>query len=188
MSNLGLIIESVFVLCFALLGLDFAVVFIVSHTYIHNYEREGKKMEQIQISKEQEQKLLELLKKRRGVWITFLIIGLSGLIPFFFTLVSDGNTIPYFNSTVVFLFIGIAMLSQNDASVKGITKGDYQVYKTECKKAGWEFATVENHEILSKKVKRLTKKITILDSPKAMKAGEQIGILRVGKVFEAFSL
>jgi hypothetical protein len=57
-----------------------------------------------------------------------------------------------------------------------------------CKKVGWEYASVENNAILSEIIKKPVKKIAVLGSVKTLRAGEEIGILRVGKEFWAFPL
>jgi hypothetical protein len=145
-------------------------------------------MEKIQISKEQEKKLLSLFKSRASLWIVFFIIGLSGLIPIGITFFGDSDTSFYSSSTFVFFMFGIAFWIQSEGAKKKITKGDYQVYKAECKKVGWEYASVENNGILSKNVNNPIKKIQILGSTKSIQAGEEIGILQTSKEFWAFPL
>lgn len=144
-------------------------------------------MDKIQISKEQEQKLLSLFKKRVSLGMVFIIIGLIGIIPIIITLYSGEGTY-YYSGTMAFSIIGILIIGQCDVAAKGIKKGNYQVYRTDCKKVGWEYASVDNNEILSKKVNKPIKKVAILGSTKAIQAGEQIGILHAGKEFWAFPL
>jgi len=108
-------------------------------------------MTEIQTSEQQEQKLLSLFKKRDWVWMVFIIIGILGLIPVGVTYFSDSATSAHSSPTFVFSIVGIVFLSQNEEARKKIKKGDYQVYKTECKKVHWENVSVENNETLSKK-------------------------------------
>jgi len=145
-------------------------------------------MEKIQISKEQEQNLLSLFKKRVSLGMVFIIIGLIGIIPTIITLFYEASTYYYSSGTFAFTILGILFIGQNDAAAKGIKKGDYQAFKTECKKVGWEYASVNNNELLSKKVTKDIKKVAILGSPKALRAGDEIGILHAGKEFWAFNL
>jgi hypothetical protein len=144
-------------------------------------------MEKIQISKEQEKKLLSLFKERVNLGMVFIVIGLTGIIPIIITLLNEAGTY-YSSGTILFSFIGLLIIGQCNAAAKGIKKGNYQVYSTDCKKVGWEYATVDNNEILSKKVNKPIKKVAILGSVKAMQVGEQIGILHDGKEFWAFPL
>ena len=145
-------------------------------------------MEKIQISKEQELNLITDLKKRVSLGMIFIIIGLIGIIPIGITLFNDADTSYYSSGTFAFTIIGIILIGQSDAAAKGIKKGDYQAYKTECKKVGWEFASVKNNDVLSKKVTKEIKKVAILGSTKAIKAGDEIGIIQAGKEFWAFPL
>jgi len=145
-------------------------------------------MEKIQISKEQEQKLLSLFKSRASLWIAFFVIGLSGLIPIGVTFFSNSGTSFYSSPTFVFFILGIVYWNQSEEAKNKIKKGDYQVYKSECKKVGWGYASVENNEILSKKVNKPIKKIEILSSAKSIKASDEMGILQTGKEFWAFPL
>jgi len=145
-------------------------------------------MEKTMNSKEQEQKLLSLFNSRASHWIVFLIIGLSGLIPIGVTFFGDSGTSFYSSPTFIFFILAIISMDESDKAKKRIKKGDYQIYKTECKKVGWEYASVENNEILSKNVKKTIKKIEIIGSTKSIQAGEEIGILQEGKKFWAFPL
>ena len=145
-------------------------------------------MEKIQISKEQEQKLLSLLKNRAIIWRALIIIGLSGLVPIGVTLFSNSGTSFYSSPTFIFFLVGIVFWSQNEEAKKRIKNGDYHIYKTKCKKVGWEYASVENNDTLSKKVKKVLKKIEILGSTKSIKAGEEVGIFQAGKEFWVFPL
>jgi len=145
-------------------------------------------MEKITISEKQEQTLLSFYKKRSNIGMALIIIGLIGIIPTVISLVSDTGSGYYYNSTFIFSVIGILLMSQNGEAVKSIKKGTHRTYKTECKKVGWEYASVENNEILSKKVKRNIKKVAILGSAKSMQAGDDIGIIYAGKEFWAFPL
>ena len=146
-------------------------------------------MEKIEISEEQEQKLLSHFKSRAGLWIVFMIIGLSGLIPIGITAFSGDGVNYLFSPTFVFFIIGIALWGQSSEALKKIKNSDYQVYKAECKKVGvLGSASVENNEILSKKVNKPIKGIEIIGSAKSIKVGDEIGILQTGKEFWAFSL
>ena len=145
-------------------------------------------MEKITISKPQEQKLLSLFKKRDWGWIAFLIIGVGGLFPIGVTYFSDFATKFYSSPAVIFLILGIVLLCQNEEAKKKIKKRDYQVYKAECKKVHWEYASVENNEILSKKAGKSMKKIAVLGSVKSINVGDEIGILKTGKEFWIFPL
>jgi len=143
-------------------------------------------MERIEISDKQEQTLLSLYKKRNSVGIALIIIGLIGIIPTVISFISDAGANYYYNSTFFFSILGILFTSQNREAVKSIKKGEHQAYKTECKKVRGEYASVENNEILSKKIKKPIKRIAILGSAKSMKTGDDIGILYAGKEFWAF--
>ena len=145
-------------------------------------------MEKIEISEKQNQMLTSLFKKRSVIGLVLIIIGLLGFIPAVINLFSDAVYNYYYNSTFFFFIIGVLFTSQNREAAKSIAKGEYQAYKTECKKVGVEYATVENNEILSKNVKKNVKKVAILGSAKSLKAGGEIGILHAGKEFWAFPL
>ena len=146
-------------------------------------------MEKIEISEEQEQKLLSHFKSRAGLWIVFMIIGISGLIPIAVSAFGDTGVDYIYSPTFVFFIIGIALWGQSSEAMKKIKNSDYQVYKAECKKVGLlGSASVENNEILSKKVKKPIKGVEIIGSAKLIKAGDEIGILQTGKEFWAFSL
>jgi len=145
-------------------------------------------VEKIQILEAQEQKLLAHLKKRVNIGMTFIAVGLIGVIPTIISFFSDTGTVYHYNSTFIFSILGVLFLGQSHEFVKKIKKGEYQVYKAECKKVGWEHAFVENNDILSKNPKKAIKKLVILGSAKSLKTGEEIGVLQVGKEFMAFSL
>ena len=144
-------------------------------------------MEQIQISKEQEQALLTHFKKRASIWITFLIIGISGLIPFTASMLSESGANFYSSPTAIFLILGIIYWTQGEEVKKKILKSDYLVYKTECKTIKFSSVSVENNEILSKKIKKPIKWLEIVGTPKSFQAGDEIGVLRTGNDFWAFS-
>ena len=145
-------------------------------------------MEKIQISSVQEQKLLSLFKSRSGIGVPLIILGLSGLIPIGITYFGGSGTNFISSPTFVFFIIGTFFWSQSAEAQKKIKRGEYQAYKAECKKVGWEYASVENNEILSKNVNKAIRKIAILGSRKLIQAGEEIGIIQVGKEFWAFPL
>jgi len=147
-----------------------------------------KTMEEIQISKRQEQKLLSLLKNITNLGVGLSIIGLFGLIPIAITFYGNTGTNFISSPTIVFLIIGIMFWSQGREAQKEINNGNYQVYKSECKKVGWEYASVKNNDILSKNPNKDLAKVRILGSRKSIQAGEEIGILHVSKMFSAFSL
>ena len=70
-----------------------------------------------------------------------------------------------------------------------IGESEYQAYKAICIKVNvFGSASVENNEILSKKVKKPIKWIDILGSEKLVKGGEEIGILCVVDNFWVFPL
>ena len=144
-------------------------------------------MEKIEISNEQEQKLLSLFKARKSMGLTLIIIGVlgtvSGLISIFLSSVTWVA-----NPFLLFFILGTIFRGQSIEAQKKIGEGAYEVYKAECKKVGWENASVDNNEVLSKKVKKPMKKIDILGSNKSMKAGDEIGILLVNKTFWVFPL
>ena len=117
-----------------------------------------------------------------------IVIGLIGVIPTVISLISDAGAHYYYNSTFFFSILGILFTSQNREAVKSIKKGEHQAYKAECKRVRGEYAVVENNEILSKKVKKTTKRVAILGSAKSIQAGADIGILYAGKEFWAFPL
>ena len=145
-------------------------------------------MEKIQISEEQKQKLLCLFGRRRNQGMGLIIIGLIGIIPVVASFFMDSDANFRYSSTFVFSIIGIMFLNQGEDAKKKILEKDYQVYKKECKKVGWQYISVENNEILSKNLNKKIKKIEILDSRKLMQAGENVGIIQMGKVFWAFPL
>ena len=149
-------------------------------------------MEKTEITKEQEKKLVPLIKERSKFGVFFFIIGLTVLVT---------NTVSYivaaapFNvlislitSSISFFIIGFAYWSHYNKTIKLVEAGDYKTYKTVCRKVGWEYASVDNNEVLSKRVKRSTKRVVILGSRKSMQAGDEIGILKAGKEFMAFPL
>ena len=122
------------------------------------------------------------------VGVVLVFIGLIGFFPTVISLFGDVGLNHYYNSTFIFSIIGILFVSQNGEAVKSIKRGEHQAYKAACKKVGWEYASVENNEILSKKVRKPIKKVAILGSAKSLQAGDDIGILHAGKEFWAFPL
>lgn len=145
-------------------------------------------MENFQISKEQEKELVSHFGARANMGIALIVIGLSGLVPTIITAVGYAAINPYFSFTFVFFIIGIMFMNQGKEAAKNVEKGDYEAFKTVCKKVGWEYATVDNNEVLSKNVKKPTKKVGILGSKKGMNAGDEIGIIKVSKGFWAFPI
>ena len=111
-----------------------------------------------------------------------------GIIPIIINLIGNTGINYYYNTTFVLTVFGVLIMGQNGEAVKSINKGDYQAYKTICKKVGWEYATVDNNEILSKKVNKPIKKVVILGPTKSMQAGDSIGIIHARKEFWAFPL
>jgi len=145
-------------------------------------------MEEIQISKDQEKKLLSLVKESSQICIVFFIVGLSGLIPTIISFFGDAGPNYFYSTSFVFFIIGLVFWLQYKEAIKLIEAGDYQTYKAVCKKIGWEYASIDNNEILSKNVTKATKKVAIFGTRKSMQAGDEIGILKVGKEFRAFPL
>ena len=146
-------------------------------------------METIQISKEKEQNLISLFKKRQSLWIIFIVIGLAGIIPIGISFFGDSNT-SFYSSPSFFLFIlGIIFWSQCENAIKKIKKNEYQAFKTTCKKVNsFGYASVENNEIISKRQNKALKMVEVLGSAKLIKADEEIGIVKVDKDFWVFSL
>lgn len=145
-------------------------------------------MEKIQITKAQEQKLISFIKSRVNIWIVYLIIGVSGLIPVGVSYLGDSGANFISSPTMVFFILGLIFWSNDEEIKKKINAGNYQVYKTECRKIRGEYASVDNNEILSKKLSKPEKYIQILGSAKSIQIGTEIGILQAGKEFLAFSL
>ena len=146
-------------------------------------------MEIIQITEEQEEKLITLFTKLKSLWIIFFIIGLVGFIPVGFNFFIDSPISFYTSPTFAFVILGIMFMGKGEDSIKKIKKKEYQVFKAKCQnKKLFEYALVENNEILSKKVRKSLKWISILGSPKSIQIGDDVGILKVDKDFWAFSL
>ena len=145
-------------------------------------------MTKIEISEDQEQNLLSLFKKdRTNTGMAFITIGLVG----FITTISSAlftEMQPYSFPTVFFFVVGILFLHQGYEAKKRIKTKEYQAYKTECKKVGWEYVSVDNNDILSSNIKKPIKKLSFIGSKKELKTGEEIGIIQFDKVFYVFSL
>ncbi|MDR2284528.1 MAG: hypothetical protein LBE37_15025 [Sphingobacterium sp.] len=140
-------------------------------------------MEKIQISKEQEEKVISYFKKRKDLWVVFFIIGIAGT-------ATMGVTSYATSPSFVFIIIGIIFWVQSDNAIKKIGKSEYQVFKTKCKKAHTflGYTSIENNKIVSKTVKKPLKKIEILGSSKDIQVGGEVGIIQVDKTFWAFPL
>ena len=146
-------------------------------------------MEKIQISQEKEQKIVSLFKERQIIWIVFFVIGLTGFIPIGISFFGDSATSFYSSPTFIFFILGIIFWSQSENAIKMIKKNEYQAFKGKCIKINsLGYASIENNEILSKKQNKPLKMIEVLGSTKLIKAYEEIGIIKLGKEFWAFSL
>ena len=155
-------------------------------------------MEKITISNEKSEELIIGFKKMKNVGLGFIILGIIGVIPVISIILgafgdfgNNMNPAYYPPFTAGFVAIGIIFMGQAENATKKIKNNDFQVYKTKCmrKKFFNEYAVVENNEILSGKVSKPIKSITIIGSHKSINDGDEIGILHVDKkTFYAFSL
>ena len=154
----------------------------------------GEDMEIIQITEEKVNALTERFNKMRKGGITFLIVGASMLIlsisSSVLNILNVGIT-NIFTSTpsVMFFSLAIIFISQANFAMKKIKANEFTVYKAKCIQKRWiEYAVVENNEILSKKVKKPTKLVGIVGSPKFIQPGDDVGIIKFEKSFYAFAL
>ena len=146
-------------------------------------------MEKIEITKEEEQKIISFFKQRELIWIVFFVIGIMGFIPMGISFFGDSTTSYFSSPTFIFFILGIIFWTQSKSAIKKITMNEYQVYKAKCKKTNWlGYASVENNEILSKKQNKPFKMIEILGNTKQIKEDEFVGIIQVEKEFWVFSL
>ena len=154
-------------------------------------------MEKTTISEEKRNDLIIGFKKMRDIGLGFIILGIIGVIPIIsiivglFGNVNNLNPAFYPPYTAGFVAIGIIFMGQAENATKKIKNNDYQVYKTKCvrKKFFNEYAVVENNEVLSNKVSKPVKSLTIIGSHKSINDGNEIGILHVDKkTFYAFAL
>ena len=109
-------------------------------------------------------------------------------IPIGVSIFSDSSISHYSSPGIVFLILGLMYWGQNSEAQKKVNKGDYQLYKAECKGVSWGYASVDNNEMLSTNPRKPTRKIDILGSAKSIRAGDEIGILKTGKDLWAFPL
>ena len=146
-------------------------------------------MESIQVSKEDEQRIVSLFKKRQAIWVVFFVIGLTGFIPLGISFFGESSTSFYSSPTFIFFILGIIFWSNCENAIKKIKKNEYQTFKTLCKKVNsLGYASIENNEIISKKQNKPLKMIEILGSTKQIKADEEVGIIKVGNEVWAFPL
>ena len=152
-------------------------------------------MEKITIANGKSDELITGFKKMKSVGFAFLILGLTWIIPMILFIsgafgdnVSSTYYAPY---TAGFAGVGIIFISLGENGIKKLKNNDFQAYKTKCirKKFFNEYAVVENNEILSKKVSKPTKALTIIGSHKSINEDDEVGILHVDKkTFYAFAL
>jgi len=146
-------------------------------------------MEELQIHKEKEKNLIELFVKRGSMWIPLFLIGLISVVP---AIIASFTvfTISSSPSAVVFYAIGIAFWAQSREAAKKVENGDYKAYTVKCRKVSplFGYVWVENNEVLSKKVKKPKKRLEFIGAAKSFQVDEEIGIIRIGKDFWAFSL
>ncbi|MCL1987006.1 MAG: hypothetical protein FWG64_03420 [Firmicutes bacterium] len=140
-------------------------------------------MEKIQVSQE---KLMPLFSKRYkeglglliGVAIAVGIINIFEMPPGIFAIIG-------------IMVFGAIVVWQAYTAQKSVKSGNYECFKTKCEKTNklLESCYVANNEILpgNKPLKRLDFAGTS-GSLKSINVGDEIGVLRVGKDFWAFSL
>ena len=144
-------------------------------------------MEKIEISKEKEQKLEALFKELRVSGICLMVLGI--ILPGFNFITAEGAISFVASPMFAFFIVGILLLDRSAKGIKAIKENTYQAYKAICrKKKLFEYVLVDNNEILSKKVKKPLKWLEFLGSRKAINEGTEVGVLQIGKLFNAFSL
>ena len=152
-------------------------------------------MEKIQINEDMKSKLIASFKKMKRVGIAFVVIGILGFTPLMASIISgfiaDNTGFIFTGSpTIGFLGIGIIYISQAEAAAKKIGKDEFQVFTTKCvRRRLYDYAVVQNNEILSPKMTRPLKWVLIASSARSIKPEDEIGIVQVDrKTFYAFAL